>query len=331
MAQKLIVVVGATGGQGGAVVSKFLSDKTWKVRGITRNTQSERARALSAKGVEMVQANIDNLVSLDKAFEGATAIFAVTDYYESFWDKGWEKAMEIEYAQGTNMAIAASKVTTLEHYLWSTLPHTSRITNGKALVPHFEAKGRVDDFIRSDKTLLERTTFCLFTTFTNNLIQYDIFKPIYVPAAKKWIQHYPTDPTTTYPLLGDHSVNSGIFVYSLVTNKPPSGAYVRCSVKDYTLESYLAMWGRESGISPDPNSTMVVRLSPEVYTKLYGDMGEEQARQWEFLRILKDSGATNRYGFPVHDVQEFMSKEAIKSLMSPEESVRNVNWKALGF
>lgn len=76
---------------------------------------------------------------------------------------------------------------------------------------------------------------------------------------------------------------------------------------------------------------MVVRLSPEVYTKLYGDMGEEQARQWEFLRILKDSGATNRYGFPVRDVREFMSEEAIKSLMSPEESVRNVNWKALGF
>lgn len=180
MVQRLMVVVGATGGQGGAVVSKFLNDKSWKVRGITRNTQSERAKALSARGVQMGQADLNNLVSLEKAFEGATAIFAVTDFYESFWDKGWEKAMEIEYAQGTNMAKAASKVTKLEHYTWSTLPYTSRITNGKAMVPHFEAKGRVDEFIRSDKRLLERTTFCLFTTFTINLIQYDIFRPIYM-------------------------------------------------------------------------------------------------------------------------------------------------------
>ncbi|KAK9242344.1 hypothetical protein V1506DRAFT_90375 [Lipomyces tetrasporus] len=45
---KLIVVVGATGGQGGSVISVFLKDKNFKVRGITRNPDGENATALTA-------------------------------------------------------------------------------------------------------------------------------------------------------------------------------------------------------------------------------------------------------------------------------------------
>ncbi|KAJ5515148.1 hypothetical protein N7463_004700 [Penicillium fimorum] len=59
--------------------------------------------------------------------------------------------------------------------------------------------------------------------------------------------------------------------------------------------------------------------------------GEEQARQWEFSRILKETGALNRYGIQVQEAQEFMSKDAIASLVSPEESLRNIDWKAHGF
>jgi uncharacterized protein YbjT (DUF2867 family) len=180
MVQKLIVVVGATGGQGGSVIASFLKDENWKIRGLTRNPESERAKALSAMGVEMVKGDLGDLASLERAFSGANVIFAITDYYENFWTEGWEKSMDIEYTQGTNMAKAASKVPTLEHYLWSTLPHSTRITEGKAIVPHFEAKGRVDEFIKADEHLLSLTTFCFFTTFAINLVHYEVFKPIYL-------------------------------------------------------------------------------------------------------------------------------------------------------
>lgn len=180
MAQKLIVVVGATGGQGGSVIASFLKDGNWKIRGLTRNPESEGAKALSAKGVEMVKGDLGDLASLERAFSGANVIFAITDYYENFWTEGWQKSMDIEYTQGTNMAKAASKVATLEHYLWSTLPHSTRITEGKSIVPHFEAKGRVDEFIKADEHLLSLTTFCFFTTFVINLISYEVFKPIYL-------------------------------------------------------------------------------------------------------------------------------------------------------
>ena len=78
------------------------------------------------------------------------------------------------------MAKAASKVSTLEHYLWSTLPHSTRVSEDKAIVPHFEAKGQVAEFIKKDEHLLSLTTFCFFTTFVINLTNHEVFKPIYL-------------------------------------------------------------------------------------------------------------------------------------------------------
>lgn len=134
-----------------------------------------------------------------------------------------------------------------------------------------------------------------------------------------------------YPSLGDHRINSGIFVHSLVHNKPPGGTHVRCNVEDLTLESYLAMWSRASGIAPNPGSTQVIQVSSETYIELFGHMGEEQARQWEFTRIIKESGALNKYGALIKEAQEYMTEEAIASLVGPEESLRKIEWKAHGY
>lgn len=54
MSDKVIVVFGATGTQGGSVVDALLKDG-WKVRGVTRNPDSEAAQKLAAKGVAIVK------------------------------------------------------------------------------------------------------------------------------------------------------------------------------------------------------------------------------------------------------------------------------------
>lgn len=79
----LLVVLGATGNQGGSVISHFLaqSPQTYRLRGLTRNTSSASAQALTAKGVEMIAADVDDFSSLRRAFDGAEAIFAVTDFW----------------------------------------------------------------------------------------------------------------------------------------------------------------------------------------------------------------------------------------------------------
>lgn len=94
----IVAVVGATGAQGGSVVKFLLADGGFRVRGITRNLDSEKAKgmlqqsertlskidilislALIAKGVEVVKADLDDVPSLTKAFTGAHGVFGVTN------------------------------------------------------------------------------------------------------------------------------------------------------------------------------------------------------------------------------------------------------------
>ena len=104
--KKIVVVFGATGNQGGSVVDSILNDpKTaaeYKIRGITRDTSSQKAKALEAKGVECVAADINNGDQIKAAFQGAYAVFAVTNYWEKM-DK------DLEIKQGKSIA-DASKV-----------------------------------------------------------------------------------------------------------------------------------------------------------------------------------------------------------------------------
>lgn len=64
----LITIIGATGLQGGSVVDTALA-AGYKVRAVTRNNGSEKAKALAARGVEVVAADQNDLSSLIKAFE----------------------------------------------------------------------------------------------------------------------------------------------------------------------------------------------------------------------------------------------------------------------
>jgi uncharacterized protein YbjT (DUF2867 family) len=71
-----IVVTGATGRLGGAVARHLLRDG-WRVRGLTRDPTSAKARALAALGAEVVHADMGDAASLRPAFAGASGVFSV--------------------------------------------------------------------------------------------------------------------------------------------------------------------------------------------------------------------------------------------------------------
>lgn len=139
--KKLILVFGATGAQGGSVVDFLLKDGKYKVRGVTRNVNSEKAKALAAKGVEVVTGDVGDSdpTNLKKAFKDVYGVFAVTN----FWDPS---SMGKEVEQGTRLADLA-KEAGVKHYVWSTLPNVQKISNGKYHVPHFTDKAVVDEHI----------------------------------------------------------------------------------------------------------------------------------------------------------------------------------------
>lgn len=120
--KKLIVIIGITGNQGGSVADAFLSNPNYRIRGLTRNSSSPAAKDLAAKGIEIVQADMDVPQSLQKAFEGANLIFSVTNYWEPFFrpdcrakakeeGKGCrEFAYEVEYSKCLKVSLGVVDV-----------------------------------------------------------------------------------------------------------------------------------------------------------------------------------------------------------------------------
>lgn len=79
----LITVFGATGAQGGSVVRVLLEQRKFKVRGVTRSVEGKKAKDLASKGVEMVQASLDDPESCKKALSGSYGVFLVTNFWDS--------------------------------------------------------------------------------------------------------------------------------------------------------------------------------------------------------------------------------------------------------
>ncbi|HET7601313.1 MAG TPA: NmrA/HSCARG family protein [Gemmatimonadales bacterium] len=171
--KKIIAVAGATGAQGGGLVRAILRDKNgpFTARALTRSRTSDKARALADLGAEVVEANVDDRASVERAFAGAYAAFCVTFYWEHF-------SPERETAQARALAEAA-KATGLEHVIWSTLEDTRRwvpLTDdrmptllGRYKVPHFDAKGEADRFFTD---LGVPTTILLTSFYWENLIYF---------------------------------------------------------------------------------------------------------------------------------------------------------------
>ena len=85
-AKKIIAVVGATGAQGGGLVRAIAADQHsgFAARALTRDVDSEKARDLQKLGVEVVAADVDDRMSLERAFKGAYGAFCVTFFWNHF-------------------------------------------------------------------------------------------------------------------------------------------------------------------------------------------------------------------------------------------------------
>jgi uncharacterized protein YbjT (DUF2867 family) len=127
-----VVVTGATGKQGGAVVKNLL-DRGHEVRAVTRDTTSAKARALSKAGVTLVRTSFEDIAALTKALEGATSLFAMTTPFEV--------GTQAETRQGISAADAAKAAGV--HLVFNSAGSANRQTG----VPHFDSKYTIEEHI----------------------------------------------------------------------------------------------------------------------------------------------------------------------------------------
>lgn len=132
-----ILVVGATGNQGGAVVDHLLAaDGAFDVRGLTRTPDSEAARALARRGVDVRQGDLNDERTLRSPLDGVDAVVLVTN----IWTAGFERSVR----QAENAADAAVEAG-VEHVVFSGAGYHDRDLGIAALEP----AGEVERYLRS--------------------------------------------------------------------------------------------------------------------------------------------------------------------------------------
>jgi uncharacterized protein YbjT (DUF2867 family) len=130
---KTVLVVGATGKQGGAVV-RALTKTGYKVRALTRNPSSKTAIGLHNSGVEIAVGDTTHEDSLADALRGVDIVFAMIAPFHS--------DHENEVSQGVNV-VEAAKAAGINHLVFSSVASADKSTG----IPHFETKYRVERYI----------------------------------------------------------------------------------------------------------------------------------------------------------------------------------------
>ena len=186
---KTILVIGATGHQGGAVVEALLRTD-FSVRAMVRDMRSDNAQSLKKRRVEIVLADLDDFDSLIHSMDGAYGTFSMLN----FMDAGVQK----EEDRGKRVADAA-KETAMHHFIYSSVGGAERNTG----IPHFESKWHVEQHIRELElpySIVRPTTFMtnLMESPANmrfgasSMMQREKMKPLQMIAVQdigKWVAH----------------------------------------------------------------------------------------------------------------------------------------------
>ena len=256
MSKKLsVLVMGATGNQGGAVV-KALLPKGYRIRTLTRKPDSPKAKQLAKEGVEVMKGDFTNSDSLVKAATDMDTVYAMTTPYEV--------GIEGETKQGIALSNAVKKAR-VEHLIFGSVANANLNTG----IPHFESKYEVEKHIKS---LGIPSTISAPVFFMDNFLT-----PWYVPSLKegKLMLAMPGDR----PLQQISVKNVGEFVAALVERREKVfGMRIDIAGDELTGDENAAILSEASG-----HDIIYEGFNPEVMHKDNADMAD-------MLKWLNDVG-----------------------------------------
>ena len=135
--ENVVLVTGGTGSQGGATVTHLLAAKKVRVRVLTRNLESAKAKSLAARGVELVRGDFEDEASIKTALAGVSAAFSVQQWTE----KGGTAAEELN---GKRFADAV-KASGSPHLVYSSAEGAERNSG----LGHYESKWAIEQHIHA--------------------------------------------------------------------------------------------------------------------------------------------------------------------------------------
>ncbi|KAK2749912.1 hypothetical protein FQN57_005329 [Myotisia sp. PD_48] len=153
---RLVTVMGATGAQGGSVVTSLLRNPDlFKVRAITRNPLSERAFALQNRGVEVVKGDGLNKNEMINAFQGSWAVFVNIRSNDPAL-RTPNGPTEVDCGR---IIVEAANECSVEHFLYSSGPPVSQLTNGELSLDMMDSKYKIEQVARNSPNIGHVTVF----------------------------------------------------------------------------------------------------------------------------------------------------------------------------
>ncbi|KAL7748379.1 hypothetical protein RI367_006341 [Sorochytrium milnesiophthora] len=208
--KRIVVVVGATGDQGGSVARVLLDQKKFAVRALTRNPESSKARALADMGAEVVQCDLANRGDIERAFANAYAVFAMTDGSDA--EQIEAKGPYFETEQGNQMADVA-KAAGVQHYIWCSLDDIKTLSNGR--LPNWAPAMAKHDVEKHIKAIGLPATMYYAGWFLENISRRTY--PLLPDGDGKWVYRHGVLPDRKQPFI-DASADSGKIVAAILDN-----------------------------------------------------------------------------------------------------------------
>ena len=237
---KVLAIFGATGHQGGSLLNYVLNDpelsKTYKIRAITRDVSSDKVEHLREK-VEVVQGDVSDRKSLERALSGAHTVFAMTT--PSFGPNPFEEEVnnavtiaEIAHQQG------------VQYFIFSTLPYVTEISGGKyTAVAPFDAKAEAEKRIR---TLPIKSAFYCPANFMQNFHEQAFLAPRNASDGT-WVLSRHVAPKSRFALI-DSVDDTGKIVGAILANPDKYEGKRFCAAEGlYTLDEVAAALGKAAG------------------------------------------------------------------------------------
>lgn len=148
-----VLLIGVTGGTGGNVVKGFLEQGVTNLRAITRKIDLNRPSLskLNNAGVELVEANLDDVNSLTPAFTGVTSVYC----HATSGDSSKADPLEVERAK---QVAQAAKQADIQHLVYNSAGGADRNSG----IPHIEQKYKVEQIFQAANLPTTMLRACLF-------------------------------------------------------------------------------------------------------------------------------------------------------------------------
>ena len=314
----VVAVTMATSRQGTGVVRELSKAKIYKIRAITRNINSLKAKELgNLENVELVKGDLLDPQSLRKAFDGVEVIFGNTTP-----TKGWKLfrgsiVRSYEMQQGFNLINQVKLAHTrgkLDHFIFSSICKPKDPLKNDPAPGHFTSKWDIEDYIekldlKKISTVLRPVSY--FENFESKLPGFTISKDIFpgivgknfkwqtiaVDDIGKWVKGVLSKPekykNKSINIAGEEltGFEMAMTLHKLVSKEVLQTNYVmipRIAIKmlEYDI-GVMADWIERSGYGADMNQLKI--MEKEL------DIAPTTLKEWLQSKLKEDTEKKNSW------------------------------------